>query len=67
MDTPIGFVDKSSNNIFRCERCGCFANPYFVLNDYKKQYTCNICLFTGTIPSNQYDTNSGQMIISKEL
>lgn len=36
MDTPVGFVDKSSNNVFRCERCGCFANPFFIINDYKK-------------------------------
>lgn len=46
----IPYLDKSSEKIFRCERCGGFVNPFFEFLDNNQKYKCNLCAMTNQVP-----------------
>lgn len=46
----IPFLDKTSEKIFRCERCGAFVNPFFEFLEGGSKYKCNLCSMTNPVP-----------------
>lgn len=47
----VPLLDKTQDQIFRCERCGGFINPFFELKDNQTNYVCNLCGMTNQVPA----------------